>query len=97
MPHESFLEDLAKIGFDFDLSCVKSSMSVGFRKPEPNGIFEIAHEFACSPTQICFIGDEKKDVETIKNAGGYAFLINRKNHSQNFGEDMRISSLREML
>lgn len=97
MPHESFLEDLAKIGFEFDLSCVKSSMSVGFRKPEPNSIFEIARKFDCSPSQICFIGDEEKDVQTIKTAGGYAILINRKNHSQNFGEDLCISSLKELL
>lgn len=63
MPHESFLEDLAKIGFEFDLSYVKSSMSV----------------------------------QTIKTAGGYAILINRKKHTQNFGEDLCISSLKELL
>ena len=94
MPHESFLEDLSKLEVQFD--SVQSSQSVGFRKPEVKGLELIARDFNCSLNELWFIGDEKKDIETIKKAGGKAVLINRTGETKTFGEDLQIKTLREL-
>lgn len=94
MPHETFLEDISKIGFKFDT--IQSSQSIGWRKPFTQGIIEIAKIFNCSPTEITYVGDEKKDMELINKSGGFSVLINRNSEIKEFNQKMTIRNLREL-
>jgi len=95
MPHESFIEDISKIGFDFDT--IQSSQSTGWRKPCSIGIELIADMFGCKKEEITFIGDEKKDMDTIDAAGGIGVFINRKRKDVHFGDKLEIYSINELL
>ncbi|MCQ2585211.1 MAG: HAD family hydrolase [Treponema sp.] len=95
MPHETFLEDIGKIGFEFDT--VQSSQSVGWRKPCVQGITKIAEIFGCEPYEITYVGDEKKDIELINKVSGCSVLINRDVDEKDFNQKMSIRSLVELL
>jgi len=95
MPHECFIEDIKKINFKFDT--VQSSQSTGWRKPNIQGISKIADIFGCLPSEIIYIGDEKKDMELINKAGGTSVLINRDSEEKAFGQKFTIKSLGELI
>jgi len=95
MSHSTFVEDINKTGFDFDV--VLSSQKAGYRKPEINGLQMIAKEFNCPLENLIFIGDEKKDMETIARAGGTGVLINRKKLAVDYGQKYTINSLSELI
>ncbi len=73
MPDRMFRSAIAKIEplFDFYVS----SQTCGFRKPNKKGIEYIADHFGIDVSEILFIGDEKKDEETARNAGcGFEYI-----------------------
>ncbi|MBD2862217.1 HAD family hydrolase [Paenibacillus sp. IB182363] len=95
MPTELILQDINafKDNIDFFLS----SIDCGFRKPNKKGIELISEKFGIDLQNIAFIGDEEKDIQTAKNAGVMSFLINRDKRNKNYGEDIQIKSLIELL
>ena len=44
-----------------------------------------------------FVGDESKDMECARNAGVKAILINRTDEKKDFGQDIVISDLNELI
>lgn len=94
MPHESFLEDIEKIGFCFDV--IESSQSIKWRKPCIQGIEKIAEQFTCNPNEITYIGDEKKDIEMINKMNGVSVLINRTNESKPYNQRHEIKNVLEL-
>lgn len=82
------------------LPCVKavlSSVDVGFRKPDAGGFLALARALGADAERMVFIGDEEKDVAGAKNAGMKAVLLDRRGDLPSFGEDLRVSSLMELL
>jgi len=95
MPHECFISDINKINFEFDI--VESSQSVGWRKPDVQGIIKIADIFGCLPSEIIYVGDEQKDMDLINKVQGTSVLINRDSEKKNYNQKMTIKKLDELL
>ena len=67
MPDPFFRRSITELEPLLDLYV--SSQTCGFRKPNPKGLRDIADCFGIELSEILFIGDEKKDEETARNAG----------------------------
>lgn len=59
--HKSYFPELMPY---FDMYV--SSLSCGYRKPNPKGLADIAEHFGVSPAEMVFIGDEEKDILVAK-------------------------------
>lgn len=95
MPDEMHIGYFSNLMPYFDMYV--SSQSCGYRKPNPKGLTDIAEKFSLDRREMIFAGDEKKDIETAKRFGCTSVLINRKNTSQDFGQDYTIADLEELL
>lgn len=50
-----------------------------------------------APGEMMFVGDEKKDIECALNAGAASVLINRTDDVKEYGQDITIHSMDELL
>lgn len=92
MPDEIFKNNIIPILNNIDLYV--SSLSCGFRKPNRRGIDFISNFFQIDNQSIVLVGDERKDIQTAKNAQCHSILIERKNDiSLDYGQDLTIDSL----
>ena len=77
-----------------------SSVSCGWRKPNPKGLSDIARHFSAAPTEMVMIGDTQRDVQAAKNFGCASVLICRKSDGTarlpDFGQDFTVRSAREV-
>lgn len=92
MPDSLFKADISNLLEYFDLYA--SSLTCGFRKPNPSGLLYIADYFSTDINNLIFVGDEEKDAKTAEKAGCRFICINRNKRT-----DMRyttISSLSEL-
>ena len=60
------------------------------------GLRVLSEKMGVLPSEIAFVGDEKKDIECAKSAGAAAVLINRTKDSKDYGQDDTIGSLDEI-
>lgn len=90
--HKSYFPELLPY---FDMYV--SSLSCGYRKPNPKGLRDISERFGLSPDEIIFIGDEEKDIVVAKRFGCKSVLIDRKGRGEQFGQDFSITDLNEFL
>ncbi len=68
--HKEFVEPLLPY-FDFYVS----SVSCGYRKPNPKGLCEIAEFFHVSPDEMIMVGDTENDIKAAQNFGCISVLI----------------------
>ena len=47
--------------------------------------------------EMIFVGDEKKDIETAKRFGCKSILIDKNNSGVNYGQDVTIKTLKDIL
>ncbi|MCH5267194.1 MAG: HAD family hydrolase [Lachnospiraceae bacterium] len=90
--HKSYFEELQPY---FDLYV--SSLSCGYRKPNPKGLQDISGYFQMPVENMIFVGDEEKDIMTAKRFGCRSILIDRETRGNDFGQDVTIRDLRELL
>lgn len=90
--HKSYFPELMKY---FDIYV--SSLSCGYRKPNPKGLRDISERFGISADEMIFVGDEEKDIAVAKRFGCKSVLINRKGRKAQFGQDYTIKDLNEFL
>lgn len=75
-----------------------SSLSCGYKKPNPKGLRDISEHFGIAPENMVMIGDTSRDVNAAKNIGCRSILINRKDSpAQEIGQDFTIINTQEML
>ena len=75
-----------------------SSLSCGYKKPNPKGLRDISEHFGIAPDNMVMIGDTSRDVNAAKNIGCHSILINRScNPSQDFGQEYTVTSAMEIL
>lgn len=86
--HKSYFPELLPY---FDMYV--SSLSCGYRKPNPKGLADIAERFGISPDEMVFIGDEEKDILAAKRFGCLSVLIDRKVRGERFGQDCTVTDL----
>ena len=94
MPDRLFRADIPELLEWLDLYV--SSESCGWRKPNLAGLRLIARHFGAKPSRLIFVGDEKLDIATAKNAGCRAIQICREPETEDFGADAAISGLDEL-
>ena len=70
-----------------------SSISCGYRKPNPKGLSDIAENFGVTSYEMIMIGDEEKDIKTAKRFGCKSVLIDRRNRNADFGQDYTVTDL----
>lgn len=90
--HKSYFKELLPY---FDIYV--SSSNCGFRKPHPRGLEIIAQKYGLRHCDMLFVGDEQKDVETAKRFGCRSVLINRSSEKREFGQDITVSNLTELM
>lgn len=90
--HKSYFPELLPY---FDMYV--SSLSCGYRKPNPKGLADIAGHFGISPDEMVFIGDEEKDILAAKRFGCLSVLIDRKGRGERFGQDCTVTDLNGLL
>ena len=73
-----------------------SSEICGYRKPHKAGLEYIAKHYNVNTKNLIFVGDEKLDIDTAKNAGCKSVLICRNKKNQNFGQDITIYKLEDI-
>ena len=75
-----------------------SSLSCGYKKPNPKGLQDISKELGIAPDNMVMIGDTARDVNAAKNIGCRAILINRKKGpAQELGQDFTIKNTLEIM
>ena len=55
-----------------------SSVTCGWRKPNPKGLSDIAAYFRTKPMKMMMIGDNQRDIQAAKNFGCTSVLLYRK-------------------
>ena len=86
--HKSYFPELLPY---FDMYV--SSISCGYRKPNPKGLSDIAENFGVATSEMIMIGDEEKDIKTAKRFGCKSVLIDRWNRNADFGQDYTVTDL----
>lgn len=89
--NKSFIKDILPY-IDFYVS----SLSCGYRKPNPMGLYCISKHFYAQSSNMVFIRDEKKDIMTAKRFGCKSILINRTSLDLDYGQDFTIHNLLEV-
>ena len=57
----------------------------------------IASKLGVDPSGMMFVGDEIKDMLCAHNAGAMAVLINRTGEIKDYGQDIEIKDLTELV
>lgn len=86
--HKSYFPELLPY---FDMYV--SSLSCGYRKPNPKGLIDISERFGISAEEMIFVGDEEKDIVAAKRFGCKSALIDRKGRGERFGQDCTVTDL----
>lgn len=90
--HKSYVAPLVPY---FDLYV--SSVSCGYRKPNPKGLYEIAEFFHVTPDEMIMVGDTENDIQAAKNFGCISVLIRKfqptLNSSLAIGQDYTAGSV----
>ena len=89
--HKSYFPELLPY---FDLYV--SSITCGWRKPNPKGLNDIAEHFGVAADEMIYIGDERKDIECAHRFGCKGVLIDRRNGNAEFGQDHTVTDLNGM-
>ena len=95
MDNELALGDIGPLIKYIDLPY--TSNDTGYRKPCKAGLLMLAYKLGIDPSEMAFVGDESKDMECARNAGVKAILINRTDEKKDFGQDIVISDLNELI
>ena len=74
-----------------------SSLSCGYKKPNPKGLRDISEHFGIAPENMVMIGDTSRDVNAAKNIGCHSILINRSGRlSQDYGQEFTVTNAMEI-
>jgi HAD superfamily hydrolase (TIGR01549 family) len=66
-------------------------------KPDPSGVYQIAHSWEIQPNEILYVGDSHFDLTTSINANSdFALFSNSRNESHKIKHDLTIKCLSEL-
>lgn len=74
-----------------------TSNDTGYRKPCTKSMEILCEKMQMNISDVVFVGDEEKDMVCAKNAGAYGVLINRNEALKDYGQDLTIHTLTELL
>ncbi len=96
MPRELVIEDLRETGLLDAFDVFLTSRDVGFRKPHVATLQRLAEILRCDPTDMAYVGNEKKDIDVARAFGCQAVLIDRNGTGPGWNQDRTIASLDEL-
>jgi putative hydrolase of the HAD superfamily len=96
MPNELILQDMDLAGLKGLIDDVVTSRDTGVRKPAPGGLAALASKAQCSPQDMSYIGNEKKDIQAALAFGCEAVLLDRSGANPNWRQHRTIRSLAEL-
>jgi putative hydrolase of the HAD superfamily len=96
MPKELVMEDLASAGLVGLIDEIVTSRDAGTRKPAPGALAHLGAKMKCSPREMVYVGNEKKDVQAALAFGCEAVLLDRNGANPAWGQDRTIRSLAEI-
>lgn len=79
------------------IDVILSSAEIGFRKPRTEGFIRLAKELGMDKPQILYVGNEEKDIIGANQSGMVSVLMNRDQQLKNWGQQITIRSLTEIL
>ena len=95
MDNSFALEDIREV-IDF-IDIPFTSNDAGYRKPNVKGLEILLEKMNIGPSEMIFVGDEKKDIECGNRSGVVSVLINRTDEKKDFGQRFTIKSMDEIL
>ena len=95
MDNSFALEDIREV-IDF-IDIPFTSNDAGYRKPNVKGLEILLEKMNIGPSEMIFVGDEKKDIECGNNAGVISVLINRTDENKDFGQKYTIKNMNDIL
>lgn len=96
MPGELVREDMTISGVMEWIDDLVTSFEVGLRKPDPAGLRLICGRLGSTPSEMTYVGNEKKDIEAALAFGCEAVLLDRNDDGPEWGQHRRICSLSEL-
>lgn len=75
-----------------------SSLSCGYKKPNPKGLQEISENLGIAPENMVMTGDTSRDIQAAKNIGCRSILMNRSGKKpQQLNQDFTVTNALEIL
>ena len=75
-----------------------SSLSCGYKKPNPKGLQEISEKLGIAPENMVMTGDTLRDIQAAKNIGCCSILMNRSGENpQQLNQDFTVTNALEIL
>lgn len=75
-----------------------SSLSCGYKKPNPKGLQEISQKLGIAPENMVMTGDTSRDIQAAKNIGCCSILMNRSGKKpQQLNQDFTVTNALEIL
>ncbi len=96
MPRILVEEDMSTAGVLELVDELVTSVDAGGRKPDCGGLEYLAFKLRTSPTEMIFVGNEKKDIEVALAFGCKAVLLDRPQANPDWKQDATIKSLAEL-
>jgi putative hydrolase of the HAD superfamily len=96
MPRRLVLEDVETSGILGLVDELVTSVDAGVRKPDPGGLKLLASRLQAQPSEMIFVGNEKKDVDVAIAFGCEAVLLDRKRAVPEWKQHRTVSSLAEL-
>jgi putative hydrolase of the HAD superfamily len=96
MPRELVLDDVRQTSLSDLFNVFVTSRDVGWRKPSPRTLQAVGEQLGCTPNEMSYIGNERKDIEAALAYGCRAILLHRTGVRPNWGQHISITSLTEL-
>jgi putative hydrolase of the HAD superfamily len=96
MPTALVREDLREAGLADAFDALLTSRDAGYRKPAATSLRALAAALQCGPTEMVYVGNERKDIEAARAFGCQSVLLVRSGDAPAWGQDRTIRSLTEL-
>jgi len=96
MPRRLVLEDMKASGVLELIDELVTSVDAGIRKPNPGGLELLAARLQVQPSEMIFVGNEKKDVEVAIAFGCEAVLLDRNRTAPKWNQHRTVNTLAEL-
>ncbi len=96
MPRALVAQDLVAAGVSDLIDELVTSVDAQARKPKPDGLELLARRLESTPSEMLFVGNERKDVEVALSFGCQAVLLDRLGAAPNWGQHHTVTSLLQL-